>query len=95
MSTESTGNWLINWLSSRYPPSPGPFLFFRGRSLQENALDDVFGSAKVATVELMTHPVSPTEYAYLTSGEHADRLEQVKTSSFASAQLRATKCAAT
>jgi predicted glycoside hydrolase/deacetylase ChbG (UPF0249 family) len=56
------------------------YFFSLEESLRDGRLDKVFGLAETATVELMTHPVSPGEFQYLMSDAHLDRVCQLERS---------------
>jgi predicted glycoside hydrolase/deacetylase ChbG (UPF0249 family) len=56
------------WLVRRYRLTD--FFFALQQCLQDDRLVRVTELAKVGTVELMTHPANPKEYAYLMSDDH-------------------------
>jgi predicted glycoside hydrolase/deacetylase ChbG (UPF0249 family) len=53
------------------------YFFSLKQCLEQHRLPRVFELAQVATVELMTHPVHPAEYEYLTGGAYASALRAV------------------
>jgi predicted glycoside hydrolase/deacetylase ChbG (UPF0249 family) len=59
------------------------YFFSLSQSLETKTLNRVFELAASATVELMTHPVNPNEYAYLGGHEYLKRLSRVRFGTFA------------
>jgi predicted glycoside hydrolase/deacetylase ChbG (UPF0249 family) len=55
------------------------YFFSLEDSLRRGLLERVFNLAETSTVELMTHPVYPSEFEYLMSGEHLNRLQRLET----------------
>jgi chitin disaccharide deacetylase len=67
----------VDWaLARRYRLTD--FFFSLQQSLQNNRLTRVFDLSKTKVVELMTHPVNATEYAYLMSEPCQMALQQVE-----------------
>jgi chitin disaccharide deacetylase len=60
------------WLARRYQLAD--YFFDLTQCMQENKLDRVAALARSEDVELMTHPISSEEQAYLLSDESSDLL---------------------
>jgi len=56
------------------------YFFSLEECLRAERLDRVFSLAETATVELMTHPVSQSEFQYLMSDAHTDRMGRLERS---------------
>jgi predicted glycoside hydrolase/deacetylase ChbG (UPF0249 family) len=69
------------WLARRYRLTD--YFFDLTQCLQGNKLDRVAALAQSEDVELMTHPISPREQAYLMSDECSELLQKVELGSFA------------
>jgi chitin disaccharide deacetylase len=73
---------VVDWsLARRYRLTD--FFFSLQQSLQNNRLSRVFDLSKTKVVELMTHPVNATEYAYLMSEPCHSALHQLEIGSYA------------
>jgi len=59
------------------------FFFSLSECLRCNTLDRVSQLAKVASVELMTHPVNQREHTYLKSKEYLCMISGIKTGTYA------------
>ena len=58
------------------------YFFSLKQCLEQHRTPRVFDLAKTATVELMTHPIQPLEYEYLTGGAYASALRAVDAGSY-------------
>jgi predicted glycoside hydrolase/deacetylase ChbG (UPF0249 family) len=56
------------------------YFFSLEDSLRKGRLERVFSLAETSTVELMTHPVNPSEFEYLMSDAYMDRVRQLERS---------------
>ena len=73
------------WLSRRYHLAD--FFFALSRCLQPDQMMRVAKLAKSAAVELMTHPVKSSEYAYLMSDEYLAVLCQLEKGTYSSLRV--------
>jgi predicted glycoside hydrolase/deacetylase ChbG (UPF0249 family) len=72
---------VVDWsLARRYRLTD--FFFSLQQTLQNNRLSRVFDLSKTKVVELMTHPVNTTEYAYLMSEPCQMALQQVEVGTY-------------
>ena len=70
------------WLARRYTLTD--FFFSLQQCLLTNRLNRVFDLSLSASVELMTHPIDASEYAYLMSDEYVTSLSQLEAGTYAS-----------
>jgi chitin disaccharide deacetylase len=70
------------WLVRKYRLTD--YFFDLTQCVQEKKLDRVISLAKSSNVELMTHPISPREMAYLMSDEFSELLQRLEVGSYAS-----------
>jgi len=68
------------WLARRYRLTD--YFFDLTQCIQEKKLDRVVSLAKSSNVELMTHPISPREAAYLMSDEFSELLQRLEVGSY-------------
>ncbi len=73
--------WLVDWrLSSRYRTTD--YFFALSQHVQPDRLWRLSRLARGATVELMTHPADPAEYALLASDQFVAFLEELEAGTF-------------
>jgi predicted glycoside hydrolase/deacetylase ChbG (UPF0249 family) len=64
------------WLMRRYKLAD--YFFALSQSMGGNRIEGIVDLARSSTVEIMTHPASPTEYAYLMGDQYVRRLHGVR-----------------
>jgi len=69
------------WLARRYRLTD--YFFDLTQCIEEKKLDRMVSLAKSSNVELMTHPISPRETAYLMSDEFSELLQRLEVGSYA------------
>lgn len=68
------------WLANRYFVTD--YFFALSQCLRTQRLTRVAELAKIATVELITHPANVNEYAYLMSDDHLAMLRELETGTY-------------
>ena len=68
------------WLERKYHLPD--YFFCLSQCLAEKKIDRMMALAESSNVELMTHPIIPAEFEYLTGAEFAGALERVKRGSY-------------